>query len=59
LGNAMTADQLIAWATKTSSEIVKREGAALARAQAIRGFIRRISGRMISRVRFERLFGSQ
>ena len=26
----MTDDQLIAWASKTSSEIVKREGAALA-----------------------------
>jgi hypothetical protein len=26
----MTEDQLIAWASKTSSEIVKREGAALA-----------------------------
>ena len=26
----MTDDQLVAWASKTSSEIVKREGAALA-----------------------------
>ncbi len=30
MGNAMTDDQLSKWASKVSSEIVKREGAALA-----------------------------
>jgi hypothetical protein len=30
MSNSMTNDELIKWASKTSSEIVKREGAALA-----------------------------